>query len=97
MQPGDPIKYLTKYPGRYKLLHIKDASEKVRFSGDGGTPNQWMAVFSKMADPGTGVFDIASIFKQAVKLVLGHFYLERDLTPTPESTLYNSYQNLRKL
>ncbi|MFN7116059.1 MAG: sugar phosphate isomerase/epimerase family protein [Saprospiraceae bacterium] len=94
---GDPIQYLKNYPGRYKLLHIKDASEKVRFAGDGGTPDQWMAVFSKMADPGTGVFDIAGILKQAVKSGVEHFYLERDLTPTPEATLRNSFANLKKM
>lgn len=94
---GDPIQYLNNYPGRYKLMHIKDASEKVRFSGDGSTPDQWIAVFPKMADPGTGVFDIAGILKAASKSGVEHFYLERDLTPTPEATLRNSFANLKKM
>lgn len=94
---GDPIQYLKNHPGRYKLLHIKDATEKVRFSGDGSTPDQWIPLFPKMADPGTGVFDIAGILKQATKSGVEHFYLERDLTPTPEATLRNSFVNLKKL
>ncbi len=94
---GDPIQYLNNFPERYKLLHIKDASEKVRFSGDGGTPDQWIPLFPKMADPGTGVFDIAGILKAANKAGVEHFYLERDLTPTPEATLRNSFVNLKKM
>ncbi len=91
---ADPKDFLARYPGRFKLMHIKDASEPVRFKGDGGTPDQWMAVFSKMADPGTGVFDIAGILTAAKKSGVEHFLLERDLTPTPVETLKNSFVNL---
>lgn len=94
---ADPVDYLNRYPGRFKLMHIKDAAEKVRFAGDGGTPDQWMAVFSKMADPGTGVFDIPKILAAGQKAGVEHFFLERDLTPTPESTLKNSFVNLSKM
>jgi sugar phosphate isomerase/epimerase len=94
---ASPIEYLQKYPGRFKLMHVKDAAEKVRFSGDGSTPDQWMAVFSKMADPGAGVFDIKGIIETAVASGTEHFFLERDLTPTPEATLKNSYQYLSGL
>lgn len=94
---ADPVDYLNRYPGRFKLMHIKDAAEKVRFTGDGGTPDQWMAVFSKMADPGTGVFDIQKMLQAGQKSGVEHFYLERDLTPTPEATLKNSFANLSKM
>ncbi|MCW5911360.1 MAG: sugar phosphate isomerase/epimerase [Cyclobacteriaceae bacterium] len=89
---ASPIEFLKNNPGRFKLLHIKDAKEPVRFSGDGTTPDQWMTLFPKMADPGTGVFDIKSIVEQAVKSGAEHFYLERDLTPTPIDTLKNSFE-----
>lgn len=94
---ADPVDFLNRYPGRFKLMHIKDAAEKVRFAGDGGTPDQWMAVFPKMADPGTGVFDIPKILAAGQKAGVEHFFLERDLTPTPESTLKNSFVNLSKM
>lgn len=42
---AEPLEFLKNFPGRFKLLHIKDASEAVRFSGDGGSPDQWMALF----------------------------------------------------
>jgi sugar phosphate isomerase/epimerase len=92
---ASPIEYLKKYPGRFKLLHIKDASESVRFSGDGGSFDQWMPLFPKMADPGTGVFDIPGIIEAAKKSGVEHFLLERDLTPTPDVTLTNSFAYLK--
>ncbi|MBN8576379.1 MAG: sugar phosphate isomerase/epimerase [Cytophagales bacterium] len=89
---ASPVEFLKSNPGRFKLLHLKDAQEPIRFSGDGGTPDQWMTLFPKMADPGTGVFDIKGIVAQAVKSGAEHFYLERDLTPTPQETLKNSFE-----
>jgi len=94
---AEPVEFLKNYPGRFKLLHIKDASEAVRFAGDGGTPDQWMALFPKMTDPGTGVFDIKAILDQAVQSGAEHFFLERDLAPDPTSTLKNSYAYLNKV
>lgn len=94
---ASPVEYLKKYPGRFKLLHLKDASEPIRFSGDGGTPDQWFAIFSKMADPGTGVLDIPGIVEAAKKSGTEHFYLERDLTPEPDKTLTGSFAYLSKL
>ncbi|MEL6273585.1 MAG: sugar phosphate isomerase/epimerase [Bacteroidota bacterium] len=94
---ANPIEFLKNYPNQYKLLHIKDASEPFRFSGDGSTPDQWMAGFPKMADPGDGVFDIKGIIEAAIAAGVDHFLLERDLAPDPEGTLRNSYANLRSM
>ena len=93
---ASPIDYLTKYPGRFKLLHLKDASEPIRFSGDGGSIDQWVPLFDKMADPGTGVFDIPGIIEAAKNSGVDHFYLERDLTPSPDTTLTNSFGYLKE-
>ena len=41
---ADPVEYLKAYPNRFKALHIKDAAEKFRFSGDGGSPEGCRAV-----------------------------------------------------
>lgn len=94
---ADPVTYLKKYPNRYKLLHLKDASEKFRFAGDGGTPDQWMAGFSKMIDPGDGVLAVDEIIKVAEEIGVTHYFLERDLAPQPEQTLKNSFSNLAKM
>lgn len=92
---ADPVTYLQQYPGRFKLIHLKDAAKEFRFSGDGGTPDQWMAGFPLMADPGEGVFDIPAILAAAEANGVEHFFLERDLAPQPEATLRNSYTNLK--
>jgi sugar phosphate isomerase/epimerase len=94
---ADPIDYLRKYPGRIKMMHIKNASEQIRFSGDGTTPDQYFQLFGKMADPGQGVFDVKAIINEAVKSGVKHFFVERDLARDAVTTLKSSYQFLSKL
>ncbi|MCP9236397.1 sugar phosphate isomerase/epimerase [Lewinella sp. JB7] len=91
---ADPVSYLRKFPGRFKLLHLKDASAPFRFSGDGQTPDQWFAGFPLMADPGDGVYDIPAILEAAEAGGAEHYFLERDLAPEPVQTLRNSFANL---
>ena len=50
---ADPIEYLKSYPGKYKMMHLKDAAEEFRFAGDGSTPDQWMAGFPSRRHRGT--------------------------------------------
>ncbi|SHG54700.1 sugar phosphate isomerase/epimerase family protein [Flagellimonas flava] len=94
---ADPIQFLKEYPTRYKMLHLKDASQEFRFTGDGSSPDQWMAGFPLMTDPGDGVYDIKGIIDQAKTSGVEHYYLERDIAPNPKETLRNSYDNLLKL
>lgn len=94
---ASPAEYLKKYPGRFQLMHVKDASEPVRFSGDGTTPEEWMEQFPKMADPGTGVFDIREMITAGKESGVKHFFLERDLSPDPEKTLRDSMQFFTQL
>lgn len=94
---GSPVEFLTQYPGRFQLMHVKDAAQPIRFAGDGGTPDQWIALFPKMADPGSGVFDLKAIIATGRAQGVKHFYLERDLTPDPDRTLRNSYAYLAAL
>ena len=91
---ADPIAYLNDYPGRYKLMHLKDMTEMVHFKGDGGTADQWMELFPKMADAGAGVLDLPGILSAAKKNGVEHFYLERDMAAEPDNTLRNSYAYL---
>jgi len=91
---AEPIDYLKNYPGRFKLMHLKDATEPVRFAGDGGSSDQWMALFPKITDPGAGVFDIKGIVTQAIRSGVEHFYVEHDLTKDPMRTLKKSFEFL---
>lgn len=94
---ASPVEYLEKYPGRFKLMHVKDAAEQVRFTGDGSTAEEWMALFPKMADPGAGVFDIKAIVDAGIQSGVEHFFLERDLAPEPMATLRNSIKYFNSL
>lgn len=94
---ADPVAYLDAYPGRFRLMHIKDMTEIVRFAGDGGDPSQWIELFPNMTDAGSGVLDLAAILTQARKSGVQHYYLERDLADAAESTLEKSYQYLSSL
>jgi sugar phosphate isomerase/epimerase len=91
---GDPVALLEAYPGRFALMHIKDMSEMVRFSGRGQTPQEWIALFPYMRDAGAGVLDLPGILAQAQQSGVKHFLLERDLAADPLQTLQASYQAL---
>jgi len=93
----DVAKYLDKYAGRFRLMHVKDMSKEVRFSGDGGDPKQWMELFPYLADAGSGVIDIKKVVAAALKSGVEHFIVERDLAPNGLDDLRNSYNYLSKL
>jgi len=63
---ADPIEYLTKYSGRYRLCHIKD---RMKNAGD-----------ERMAscDLGTGTIDFASILKVAQQHGMEYFLVEQE-------------------
>ncbi len=94
---ANPINYLESYPGRYRLMHIKDMKEKVRFSGDGGNPAQWMELFPYMTTAGNGVIDIPPIISVGKKMGVKHFYVEQDTVANPEVALKKSFDYLKKI
>ncbi len=94
---AEPVEYLQKYTGRFVMMHLKDAEDPFVFSGDGGTPDQWMAGFPKMADPGDGVYDIEGMLRAGKASGVQYFFLERDLAPSPMDTLSNSFINLSSM
>jgi len=93
----DPVAYLDKYPGRYRLMHVKDMAKQVRFSGDGGEPKQWIELFPYMTDAGSGILDLKNIISHAQKSGVDHFIVERDLVPYPDVALVKSYKFLSQL
>ncbi len=93
----DVVKYLDKYSGRFRLMHVKDMAKEVRFSGDGGDSKQWMDLFPYLADAGSGVIDIKKVVSQALKSGVEHFIVERDLAPNGLDDLRKSYSYLSKL
>lgn len=63
---ADPIKYLKKYPNRFRLCHVKDRMK------DAGNERQ------ASCDLGTGVIDFAPILKVAQENGMKYFILEQE-------------------
>ena len=83
---GDPAALLTKYPTRYKLMHMKDLRKGVEGNLSGGTP-----VTNDVA-LGTGQLDIPAILKAAKKSAIEHYYIEDEspsyATQVPQTMAY---------
>lgn len=85
--PGqDPVSLLQKYPGRFKLMHLKD--RKI------GTPNNQNGEQDVETNVvlGTGDVGIAEIMKVAKKVGVEHYFIEdessRSVEQVPESLKY---------
>lgn len=63
----DPIAWIDKYPGRFKLCHIKDRKK--------GTP---LSVRDASVDLGTGSIDFKSILKEAGKKGMEYYIVEQE-------------------
>lgn len=94
---GDPVAYLNAYPGRYRLMHVKDMTQKVRFKGDGGDSGQWTEMFPYMTEAGSGVLDLKTILSHARRSGVRHFLVEQDMVANPRASLQKSYHYLSTL
>ena len=94
---ADPVKYLDKYPGRFKLMHVKDMAVKTRFSGDGGNPQQWVELFQYIKDPGNGVLDLKTILSHAKESGVEHFIIENDVMTNPKQSLEKGFKYVSSL
>ncbi|MDX2285739.1 MAG: TIM barrel protein [Bacteroidia bacterium] len=92
---GDPVAYLRSYPGRYRLMHLKDMKERKRFSGDGGNAMQWIELFPYMTTAGSGVLDLAAIVAAAREAGVEHLIVEQDMVAQPEIALQQSLDFLK--
>ena len=94
---ADPVKYLDQYPGRYKLVHVKDMKERKEFAGDGGNPQQWIELFPYITDAGSGVLDLKTILAHAKKSGVEHFIIENDVITNPKDSLEKGYKYVSQL
>ncbi len=93
----DPIAWLEKYPGRYKMIHVKNMKQKVKFSGDEGDSKQWIELFPQMTTADEGVLDLKSIIRAAKKSGVDHFFVQQDMVQNPEIALKKSVDYLKGL
>jgi len=94
---ADPIALLEDYKTRYHLMHVKDMSKKVQFSGDGGDSKQWIELFPYITTAGNGVLDLKAILTKAKETGVKHFIVEQDMVAEPEVALKKSYDYLASL
>lgn len=94
---ADPIKYLDANRNRYKMMHVKDMTRQVIFSGDGGNPQQWVELFPYITDAGSGMLDLKAILSHAKKSGVDHFILENDAMVNPQESLKKGYQFVSSL
>lgn len=94
---ADPVELLDSYRGRYRLMHIKDMKQRVRFSGDGGDAAQWIELFPYVTDAGSGVLDLPTILSHAARSGVEHFLVEQDLVANPDEALRKGYQYLSRI
>ncbi|HXB45983.1 MAG TPA: TIM barrel protein [Puia sp.] len=94
---ADPVELLEKHEGRYQLMHIKDMTKKVHFSGDGGDSKQWIELFPYMTTAGSGVLDLKTILTKAKQTGVKHFIVEQDMVAEPEKALKKSFDYLSSL
>jgi sugar phosphate isomerase/epimerase len=79
---GDPLALINRFPGRFRMLHAKDASPP---------PAQ------EMRDVGAGVIDWKKIFSESKKAGIEHVFVEHDEPPDPIASITASYKFLHNL
>ncbi len=93
--PGqDPAALIKKYPGRFKLVHMKDLRKGVQGNMSGGTPVENDVAL------GTGQLDIPTILRAAKKSSIEHFYIEDEspsyATQVPQTIAYSEKSDILK-
>ena len=79
---ADAVSLLARHPGRFKMLHLKDA-----------TPAPQRA----FADVGSGTIDWPAVLAQRATAGVEHVFVERDESPDPMASIRNSYAYLASL
>lgn len=85
----DPVQLLEKYPGRWKLMHLKDMRK--------GTPTGLLTGSSPVTNDvifGTGQLDLPAILRAAQKVGVKWYFIE-DESPVSEQQIPESLKYLR--
>lgn len=89
--PGqNPVALLTKYPKRFRLMHLKDVRKGVAGNDEGKLSAENSVVL------GTGQLDMPAILKAVQKTSIDHLYIE-DESPAAEQQVPQSLVYLKQL
>lgn len=79
---SDPRIWFDRYPGRFPMVHVKDAGHAPGFT---------------MADVGAGVMDWRAIFALRQKAGIAHYFIEHDEPVEPWASITASYRYMSAL
>lgn len=97
----DPVKLIKKYPGRVKLLHIKEMKQKMDKVYASNEPFENMAIamelMGKQTIIGEGIIDFGGIIDQVDDAGIDYMVIESDFPPEPIKFAEESIKNLKKI
>jgi sugar phosphate isomerase/epimerase len=94
---ADPIAYFNRYPGRFKMVHVKDVTKFLNPRPiQGGVFTTAQAV-ADMTEVGSGIIDWKHIFAGAGKAGIQHYFIEHDEPKDAIASITKSYQYLSAL
>jgi sugar phosphate isomerase/epimerase len=79
---GDPLTYFKRWPGRFPLVHVKDAGPAPKYA---------------MEDVGKGTIPWAEIFAHRKEAGIKHYFVEHDDPADPLASIKASYEYLKTL
>jgi sugar phosphate isomerase/epimerase len=79
---SDPLNIMKQYPGRFPVLHVKDMASGPKMDFE---------------CPGSGIIDFPSIFSEAEKQGIKHYFVERDNVPDGMACLKSAGEYLKNI
>jgi sugar phosphate isomerase/epimerase len=97
----DVVKLVKQYPGRVKLLHIKDIDahldEPYTTFNPATEMGMLMQLMQKQTVIGEGAIDFKTIISQVDNAGIDHLVIESDFPPEPMSYAQKSISNLKEI
>jgi sugar phosphate isomerase/epimerase len=97
----DAVKLVKQYPGRIKLLHIKEMTQKMDEAYTTFDPAKGMEMLMRLMKNqtiiGEGVIDFKSILSQVDDAGIEQLFIESDFPPEPMKFAEQSAINLKKI
>jgi len=89
---ADPLAYFHKYPGRFKMVHVKDMKKLPKPSPREGATVSGSQLTADMTEVGSGIIDWKHIFANSGKAGIQHYFVEHDEPQDPIASITKSYQ-----
>ena len=94
---ADPLPYFHKYPGRFKMVHVKDMKKLPKPSPREGATVSESQLSADMTEVGSGIIDWKRIFANSGKAGIQHYFIEHDEPKDPIASITKSFQYLTAL